>query len=69
MLRQSEIREGVQDRPVPDDIRELAYRIVSDVMALAARVSNSNSFRIIDKLLLTHLHSFIYENTRQVRRV
>ncbi|MFC1914677.1 hypothetical protein ACFLWK_00250 [Chloroflexota bacterium] len=43
MLRQSEIREGAQDRPVPDDVWELAYRIVSDVMALAARVSNSNS--------------------------
>jgi len=43
MLRQSEIREGAQNHPVPDDIRELAYRIVSDVMALAARVSDSNS--------------------------
>ena len=43
MLRQSEIRESAIDCSVPDDIRELAYRIVSDVMALAERVVNSNS--------------------------
>ena len=42
MLRQSEIGQGALDQSVPDDIRELAYRIINDVIALAARVNNSN---------------------------